>query len=178
MTFLSKYPLYFLLLTLFVLGLSLQPASAQKILQMEKYGKVKTKRYYLGDELIYQLKDDKNWYSATIDDIKVEEKIVLFNNRYVKLDEIHALKSFHNRGWSSKAGYSLMVFGGSWSFFALGGMLIDADRFAYQKSDAIVTGTALLSGWLIQKLFKSKTYKMGKRKWLRVLDISPIEKND
>ena len=151
-------------------------APAQKILQIEKYGKLKTKRYYIGDEMIYRLKGDKVWYRATLEDIKVEDKIILFDNGFVKLGDIHSIKSHHNRSWSSKAGYSLMVFGASWSFFALGGMLVDSERFAYQQSDAIVTGTTLASGWLIRKIFQSKTYKMGKRKWLRVLDISPIEK--
>jgi hypothetical protein len=140
---------------------------------MEKYGTLKTKRYYMGDKMTYRLINDKTWYQAKLEDIRVEDNIVIFNNRYVELKEIMAIKTYHNRAWSQKIGGSLMVFGTSWSLFAAGGMLVDNDRFAYRWSDAAVTSTSILSGLLIRQLFKSNTYKMGKRKWLRLLNINP-----
>lgn len=148
---------------------------AQKILQMEKYGSLKTKKYYMGNHLTYRLKGDKTWYRAKLEDIKVEDKIVIFNNRYVELQDIQAIKTYQNRAWSRKIGGSLVVFGASWSLFAAGGMLVDTERFAYRRSDAMVTATSILSGLLVRQLFKSNTYKMGKRRWLRLLNINPLE---
>lgn len=154
---------------------SISMLSAQKILQMEKYGSLKTQRYYMGNNMTYRLKGDKTWYRAKIENIRVEDKIVIFNNRYVELKDIMAIKTYQNRAWSQKVGGSLMVFGASWSLFAAGGMLVDKDRFAYRWSDAAVTGTSILSGLLIRQIFKSNTYKMGKRRWLRLLNINPKE---
>lgn len=148
---------------------------AQKILQMEKYGSLKNKRYYMGDYLTYRLAGDKTWYRAKIEDLRVEDNIVIFNNRYANLKDISFIKSFQNRAWSQKIGASLVVFGASWSLFAAGGMLVDNERFAYRKSDAMVTGTSILSGLLLRQIFKSNTHKMGKRRWLRLLNINPVE---
>lgn len=161
-----RYPILLFFLCL-VTGLS-----AQKVLQLETYGNIKkTRKYYIGDEMTYQLKGDDLWYTLAIERIIVEENIVVFKDRFIKLEQIRAIKSFHNRGWSQRIGTSLNVFGIAWSVFALGGSIAN-ENFSYRKGDAITSATALTLGQLIKWTFKSKKYKTGKKYRLRVLDLS------
>lgn len=145
--------------------------SAQTLLQLEKYGNInKTRKYYIGENIIYQLKGDPTWYTMPIERIIPSDTLLVFKNRYVKLYDIKAIKSFHNKGWSQKMGTSVSFFGLAWSVFALGGSIAD-EAFSYRKADAIVTATAITTGYLLRWAFKSKKYRMGKKYRLRVLDI-------
>lgn len=161
-----RYPilLFFLIFT--------TTLSAQKVLQLETYGNIKkTRKYYIGSEMTYQLKGDDLWYTLPIERIIVDENIVVFRDRYVKLDQIVAIKSFHNRGRSRRFATTLNVFGIAWSVFALGGSIANED-FSYRKGDAITSATALGLGHLIKWIFASKKYKMGKKYRIRVLDLT------
>ena len=160
---------------LFLIAL-ITPLTAQKVLQIEKYGNIKkTRKYYVGDEVAYQLKGDDLWYSLPIERIIVEENIVVLRDRFIKLDQIRAFKSFHNRALSQRLGGSFQIFGLTWSAFALGGSVANPD-FSYRKGDAIVTATALTLGQLLKWIFKSKKYRMGRKYRLRVLDLSASSK--
>ena len=66
----------------------------QKVLQMEKRGKAKTKKFYIGDELTYQLEGDKEWYTEVIQDILVEQNSILFPSRIISIDQIRKIKTF------------------------------------------------------------------------------------
>ncbi|MFK7933034.1 MAG: hypothetical protein AB8G22_05950 [Saprospiraceae bacterium] len=147
-------------------------SSAQKVLQLEKYGNLKkTRKYYIGQEVTYQLKGDDLWYTLPIERIIEEENIVVFNDRFVKLDSIRAIKSFHTRDRSRRMATTLNVFGIAWSVFALGGSIANED-FSYRRGDAITTATALTLGHLVKWIFKDKKYKMGRKYRLRTLDLS------
>lgn len=146
--------------------------SAQKVLQLETYGNLKkTRKYYIGDEVTYQLKGDDLWYTLPVERIIEAENIIVFRDRFIKIDQIQAIKSFHNRDRSRRFATTLNVFGIAWSVFALGGS-IAVDDFSYRKGDAITSATALGLGHLIKWVFKSKKYKMGRKYRLRTLDLS------
>ena len=157
----------FLLLALFFLGAS--SVFAQKILQIEKYGNPKARKYFIGDEITYQLKGEKDWFTETIEDIILSENAVLFTHHLVKIEDIGAIKTYKNRRWSKSLGQNLYLFGGSWVFFSLIGPLVD---WPITKAIYIVPAIAVVTGWLIQKIFKSKTYKLGKKRKLRLLDLN------
>ena len=144
--------------------------SAQKFIQMEKYGSAKVKKYYIGDELTYKLKEFPNdWTTSTIEDIVMEENIVIFHNRIIKLDELIAIRSFKPSRWSVPISKNLYRFGLSWGVFSLLGTLVDTPL---TWAAAIVPATAFATGFLIKSIFKHRTYKLGKRRWLRMLDMS------
>ena len=147
------------------------PASAQKVLQIERYGKAKTEKFYVGQELTFKLKGDEEWQSAYIEGLLVEENIVLLGPRYVRLDSISALR--FTRNWTKAASLTLFWFGTGWSAFALIGTATDGDpETKYQASDAIVTGTSWFLAFIIPRLFKYKKIKFGEKKRLRMLDLS------
>lgn len=155
----------------FLLLLSHSPLSAQKVLQLETYGKLKkTRKYYIGDEVTYQLKGDDLWYTSVIERILEKEDIIVFKDRFIQLDQIRAIQSLHRRERARHFATTLNVFGVAWSVFALGGS-IAVDDFSYRKGDAITSATALGLGQLIKWIFQSKKYRIGRKYRLRALDL-------
>ncbi len=159
-----------LLLLLCFLGLS-QWTSAQKVLQLERYGRAKTKKFYIGDELTYRLKGDKTWYKGTINDLLIDEKIILFEYGMVKMEDISTLKTFRNAKWSRKLSFQLYLFGVSWGAFSLLGTLVGTELTALA---IIVPAVSFAVGWLIRKIFKSKKHRLGRKRWLRMLDLTMV----
>lgn len=144
--------------------------SAQKFIQMEKYGSAKVKKYYVGEEITYKIKEFPNdWTTSIIEDIVMEENLVVFNNRTIRLDEITTIRSFKPANWSKPIAKNLYRFGLSWGVFSLLGPLAG---FPITWAALIVPATAYTTGFLIKNLFRHRTYKLGKRRWLRMLDMS------
>ncbi len=160
--------LFLLFPLLLILG---TPLAAQKMLILEKYGSAKVKKFYVGDELQYKLYDFPGFRTAVLEDIRVEDNLLVFPKQYVSPDEIEAFR--YDINWGKPVGRSLMYFGLGWSFFA---GVADLTNLGYEYTwgDAVVSGTALLSGFLISKLVKHKTIRFGKRRRLRVIDVTPV----
>ena len=89
------------------------PLSAQKVLQIEKYGRAKTEKFYIGDPITYQLRGEDVWHTLYIEDLLVEEGYIMFEDRFVALDSISAFRK--ERGWTKAASISLYTFGAAWS---------------------------------------------------------------
>lgn len=153
------------------MGLFVVPAPGQKFLLIETWGSPKTKKIFKGAEISYQLKTDDVWHTQTIADFIVDKNLIELEDRYVNINDIKALK--FQRYFIQGVSTSLFWFGLGWSGFALVGTLTDGDPDTnYRWSDAIVTGTAISSGWLMGQLLGSKKVKIGKRKKLRLLDLT------
>ena len=157
----------FLLISLFVIAFL--PAKAQKILQMEKRGKVKTKKHFLGDELTFQLNGNSDWYTDVIIDIKVEDEIIVFSERFVKVGDIRTIKSYKNAHFAKQTKTGLYSFGAAWLLFSLGGTIAGQPLNDLNWKVPVVS---IGLGFLIKKIFYTRKYKIGKRRRLRALDIS------
>lgn len=146
-------------------------ANAQKVLQIEKYGSAKTRKIFIGQSITYKLKNDDIWYEGTLGDLDVEKNLIVFSDRYVPVDSIEAFR--RPKAWARGVRSSLYTFGASWSAYALVGTLTDNNpKTHYLWSDAIVTGASWLTGWIIPKIFKNKIIKFGKKRRLRLLDLT------
>ena len=144
---------------------------AQKVLQIETYGKYKTQKLYIGTEINYQLHGDDTWYHSAIKDLLVEENIILLHNRYVHLDSIAAFR--WERTKMKAMGKQLFWFGTAWSAFAVVGTATDHNPDTnYRLSDTVVTGTSWLLALIVPKVFRYKKRKFGKRRRLRMLDLT------
>jgi hypothetical protein len=157
---------------LFFIGITFY-VNAQKILQIERYGSPKTKKIYIGERITYKLKNDEVWYSGVIEDLVTDKNLIALNDRYVPMDSIEAFR--RPVGWSKGVRTSLYTFGAAWSGSALIGTLTDDNpKTHYLWSDAVVTATSWLTGWIIPKIFKNKVTKFGKKRRLRMLDLTLI----
>ncbi|MBL7794556.1 MAG: hypothetical protein JNK77_19640 [Saprospiraceae bacterium] len=147
------------------------PLSAQKVLQIERYGRAKTTKIHLGEELTYRLKGDNVWHTRAMEDLNIEEGLIVMPDRYVKIADIEALR--YSRGWPRAVGRQLFWLGAGWSLYGLIGNLADGDPDTnYRLGDAAVTGTAWGLSWLVPRVFKYKKIKMGERRRLRAVDIN------
>lgn len=156
-------------LLLFLFAFSISPTQAQKVLQIEKRGKVKTKKINVGEELTYRLKGSSEWNTEVITDIKVEEGLLVFSNQFVKVSDIRTIKSYKTARMANNAEKSLYSFGAAWLLFSLGGTL--AGEPLNDLTWQVPVSSALL-GFTIKKLFSTRKYRIGKRRRLRLLDLS------
>lgn len=150
---------------------------SQKVLQIEKYGKAKTEKIFIGQPLTFQIQElgEPVWYTAVVEDLFVKDSVVLLGPRYIHIKNIEALK--YDRGWTKVANRSLLTFGLSWSGFAFIGTLTDNDpNTSYRWSDAAVTGTSVLLALAIPKVFGTRKIKLGKRRRLRMLNLNPVDR--
>lgn len=150
------------------------PAAAQQVMQIETYGKAKTKKIYPGQTIQYRLKNQKNdWLTGAVEAYRMEERLVVLTDRYVHLDSIAALR--YDRRWSRTVGTQMFWFGTAWSAFAAIGTLTDGDSTSnYEWSDAAVTGGFWLGSLLLPRLFRYKHYNMQGRHRLRMVDLQPF----
>ncbi|MCB0641218.1 MAG: hypothetical protein KDC44_06240 [Phaeodactylibacter sp.] len=162
---------YFLrLFSCLLLLFGTQALSAQLLLQLETVGKVKTKKFQIGETLTYRLQGSDQWEEGTIENLIYGDNLVVFNNRYTPVDQIVALRSFQPQSWSKPLSYSLYSFGAAWSLFSAGAAIVDKND-PYSWGDLAVTGTSMALGLAIQQLFKKRDYRIGKRRRLRILDL-------
>lgn len=158
------------LLPLLFLSTFVASLPAQVFLQLERYGSAKTTKFAPGTELTFRLKGQKEWEKAVLDRVLPEENRLLLGINYIDPSEIEAIRSFHPQRWSRPLGANLYLFGASWTGFALGAWVADRND-PYSAGDAIVTMSAIGTGFLIQKLFHHRTWYMGKKWRLRVVDL-------
>lgn len=145
--------------------------SAQKVLQIERYGSPRTTKLYIGDELTFKVYGDDMWRTRYLEDLIIDRNVVVLDDRYINMKDIEALK--YQRGWTKPIQVSLYTFGTAWSVFALIGTLTDGNPDTrYRASDAIVSGVSLSMGWSIQQLFGTNIIRFGKRRRLRMLDLT------
>lgn len=146
-------------------------AFGQKLLQIEKFGKPKAEKIELGSYMIYQLKNDDIWSQGYIRDLRVDQNMIEFDDRFVKLDDIAALK--YERKWPKQFGTQIAIFGLAWSGYALIGTLTDNNPDTnYRWSDAVVTGASVGVGLSLPLIIGDKTIQLGKRRRLRMLDLT------
>ncbi len=157
------------MLCLGLLFLVISTTQAQRYLQMERSGTHKVKRYSPGDEVTFRLGDDPTWYTEEIREIMVNENLIVFTNRAVRVEEISYIRRFNGRRWSKPVGQQLYNFGLGWLLFSLGDALVGGDltNLAF-----IVPAVAGATGFLIQKIFRQRTFKMKGKRRLRLLDLS------
>jgi len=143
----------FFVIALFINSINI---SAQVFLQMEKYGSTKVDRFSVGSELTFLVKgDEENWRTEYIEKLVPEE----------------AIRSYKSGKWSRVIAGNLYTFGASWGLYTVIGSIF-TDEVELDWSTAIVVGTSAALGFLIQKIFKHRTYVMGERRRLRLLDLT------
>jgi hypothetical protein len=154
-----------------VVLLATLPLSAQKVMQIERYGSPQTKKILIGDVIEYQIEGEDFFRTGYIEDFKVEDNLIQLGNFYLDVEEIAALR--FTRRWARTGGAGLMLFGAAWSGFALLGYTTDGDpNTNYRTLDAVVSLTSVGLGYGISRLFRYKVVRFNNRRWLRLLDLS------
>lgn len=144
--------------------------SAQKVLQIEKYGNPNSQKIQIGTMLDYRLKGEEDFREGYIEDLRVKDSLIVFGDRYVKVHDIAELR--FPRTWGKTIGTSLMILGGAWSGFALIGYATDGNpETSYSSRDAVISAASAGLGYALTKLIRYKRIRMDKRHRLRLLDL-------
>ena len=90
-----------------------------------------------------------------------------FDKRYTELENITAIRTYQNKNWSTGAAISLYTFGATWLGFSGVSALFPPeppeipDPFTW--GDVGVAATAAATGFIVQRIFRHTTYKLGKK---------------
>ncbi|RLD22392.1 MAG: hypothetical protein DRI69_01380 [Bacteroidetes bacterium] len=144
---------------------------AQKFLQLEKGGSFNYIRYYIGEDITFKLNhDDKGWHTRTITDIDVDENRLVFYNHPLHIDSIAMIQLPGSKVWQI-TGLALQVGGANAILFSLGYNPIFNNEPV--NWSGVATGAmGIVIGSVLRRLTKKKKFVPGKRKRLRVLDVT------
>jgi hypothetical protein len=144
---------------------------AQKLLQLEKSGTLKTVRFYIGQDITFQLRnDDKGWLTRTITDIDVDGGHLVFQNHSLHIDSIAVIRLPRTNAMQI-AGVALQVGGVNAIIFSLGySPIFKNEPVNWGGVGFGALGIAV--GTALRQLFKTKKFKPRKRKRLRLLDLN------
>lgn len=158
------------LFTLFVAVVFLFPslAPAQKFIQLEKTNRAKVEKFYAGQELTFRLKGDADWYTEKITDVQMDSQRVAFELLRARVSDFDAIR-LEYPGILRNSGRAFMVFGAAWGGYSLIGAAFD--DYQLTAGTAIVTGTGLLSGFILHQIFKNRDVKLNERKRLRAIEV-------
>ncbi len=151
------------------LFLGLTTTYGQKVLQLEKIGKVATTKMYIGEKIFLRTIDHPDyWYEAKLEDVLIEAQAIVFEDRIIPIANILAIKK-RKRSAMNSAGRGMQV-------SALVPVVYEVIYGSINppiewKSLAIFSGGAFALGSLM-RLLPPKQYKMGKKYRLRVLDLT------
>ena len=153
----------------------LQPLFGQQFLRIETTGKTKIEKVGIGQEITYRLKGDKEWQTGYLERLIFEEDIVIFSDRFVKLNDIEAFR-FQRRA-AKPLGRTLYQFAAAWVVY--GGIAtlvseVDNDPDTDWRPgtfDYSVVGGSIGLGLFLDKIFHHRVVRFGKRKRLRIVDL-------
>lgn len=160
-----------LLLPLLLLLGFLPLLSAQKVLQIERYGSLKTRKFHIGDELTFSLRaEPKQFYTRTIQDLFPEVGTIQFMGGAVQAGDIAAIRLTGSNRWAKGLAYSLWTFTGVWVLYSILDSLIHSRAptpFQYIVGGS-TAGLGTILGWLVPE----KVVRFGDRRRLRILDLT------
>lgn len=161
------------ILTVLLFSVTLTYTQAQRILLLETKNSAQTEKYFIGDYLQYRLTDDEQWYDGHLYELREDQQLIVFEDRFVTLEEVRTLK--RRRSGPRTFAVMLGTFGLAWSGFAAIGTATDGNPDTnYRWSDAAVTGVSIGLGAMLQLLWGTQKRRVGpdQRRRLRIIDIS------
>jgi hypothetical protein len=161
----------FKIITIVILTfLTLDFSYCQRILQVEMVNDPETIKYYEGMEIIFKVKNSEDWHSRVIERIMIQEKAIIFNEGFYKLDDITAIQNKR---------FGVLLFSGAMTTFGtawLGFGFIEEVARKGKQSDVktwVIGGTAAALGYSMRKLFYKHNKPINKERYrLRLLDLS------
>jgi len=145
-------------------------AESQVFMQLERYGRPRAQRIYPGEVIQYRYQGQ--WYTGEIQEFLPDAGMVVLTRHTLRVSDIEALR--YRRDWPKPIGKQIMLFGLSWSAWALIGTATDNEPgLDYRWSDAAVTATATGLGLALPAIVKKyRVVEMDKKRRLRILDLN------
>ena len=158
------------ILSLIILSfICLSQLDAQVMLRMERRGKVKTQAFHEGQELTVWLKGEDGFHTIFIKKMYPETGMILTQLGPIQVENIEKIRIYKSKKMGKALAWSFWNFGLAWGFYSLIDALVGG---TLTWSILIVMGITGLLGLIFFKLFRHKTYKIGKKRRLRILDMT------
>jgi hypothetical protein len=158
---------FFAMVVLFFLAVT--PSIGQVFLQLEVDREVMPLRFTPGDIFVYKSTETgDDWQTRRIERLIVEDQIIVFADSWLNIQDITRVRVRNQPGWV--LGKILTTFGSAW--FVFGGIAHLATDYTFTWRDFTIGAVGVGLGWLITKFASRRTYKLGKKHRLRVVDIS------
>jgi hypothetical protein len=146
-----------------------QVSQGQIILQLEIYRVPQAVKFYPGDRISFKTNDyHDEWRHEVIERLVYSDSLIITNMGMVRINDVIAFRTYN--GTVNAFSKMLMTFGTVW--LGYGGIAALTANFQFTTGTLAIGGGAILSGWLLKKLFYKNTYKLGKKHRVRIIDIS------
>ncbi len=149
----------------------LQIGWSQEFLLIERRGSPVTQRIAVYDELTFQLKDDNvGWYTRTILDMDANAQLIQVGDAWVAIGDISRIKLKRQRALANILGGALQVGGISMFLGDVWYTLAGNPEFSQGGMEFGLINFAVGTG--IRLLFSPIKYNIGKKRRLRVVDLT------
>jgi len=155
-------------LILIFLG-SYNPIAAQKVLALDLIGnKLKRIKYYEGDLLSIRVKNDRVVYKGELN--AISDSSFYINDNYVSLDSVEAIIKY------SKAakGISLSAFTAAAVTGVFSALNVTLNNGGSNENNPYIIPAVFTGLGVVLLPFWKRTYRIGKNKTLKVIDLTPI----
>ena len=146
-------------------------AQGTDMLILEKLGTKKRAVYMPGDGITLKLKEDKRRFSGTITAL-YDSTIVIDENIYVGISDIHYVRTEHTRGFLSPSNGPKLIIAGVALFLIdqLNHTLIQGNDFRVPTEIAIASGALIVTG-AVWTSFRYRKFKPGKNRRIRIFRL-------
>ncbi len=143
-------------------------AYAQVKLKMDKFGRVKSLDYNIGDEITVRLKGEDGFHTLFIKDLNPEANLIITQLGPIHINQIERIRTFKVKKLGKLLRYQLWTFGLGWGVYSVIAALFLGEPWLW--GTLVVVGVAFLLGWLFGFIFRHKTYKIGGKRKVRIED--------
>ena len=149
----------------------MQSICGQRYVLIELSGDPHTQRIAMYDDLTFQLKDDEaGWYTRTILDLDVNRQMILLGNTWIAINDIARIRLKRQRVLANVIGGALQVGGISMFMGDVWYTLRGEQQYSQGGMEFGLVNFAV--GTAIRKIFAPIIYTLGKKRRLRVVDLT------
>lgn len=162
---------FFLLFVMAVAWPAAVRLHAQKLLQFERSGSLKTERFSIGEQFRFKLIDDEvGWYERYIEDLEPEGQLIMLGSGWYGTKDIGAIWFYRKRVWPNVIGIALQAGGAS---MILGDLYNTIRGEGYRTENGWEFGLINIAvGTGLRAVLSPIRHKLSDKKRLRVLDLT------
>jgi hypothetical protein len=141
-----------------------------RFLALEKQGRIKRVRFYIGDEIHIKLKGDHTKYSPIITALG-KDYVETFGTK-IPLKEIQSITVFKDDWLVHQGSYFLPIAGAGYFVMDMVNPLFSGnsnrEAFSIDRRTVITSSVLMLTGFALN-LFKKRTFRLHERRYLKVM---------
>jgi hypothetical protein len=151
-----------------VMGQRKNPFVPQKYLVLDKPGRVKRLRFPVGSQLTFQIKEDRTIYTDEI--TAVDDSSFTISDIRVRIGDVDRIIVRRKNGFVGQVSKKLIQAGVLYFLLDNFNPIFLGRRELSVSQGSLIVGAAFVGPGLLLKLFQRKTYRIGERRRLHVLE--------